>query len=131
MSPDLRDHAVSYFLEPLLENHDCQQFEVTCYSNSIKEDAVTKRLRSNVHRWRMIYGKPDEQVDEMVRKDQIDVLIDLAAHSSGGRLELFARHPAPVQLTYLGYPGTTGLDEMDYKLTDRYIDPPASVKASL
>ena len=125
VSPDLRRHAVASFLEPILANHDRRRFEVFCYSDVGSPDATTARLRSIGHHWREIRHFSDREVDELVRRDRIDILVDLAGHTARNRLGVFARKPAPVQVTYLGYPGTTGLTAIDALLTDTVIDPPA------
>lgn len=124
LSPDFRCHSVAYFFEPLLENHDKAHFEIHCYANSPKEDEVTFRLQALAGRWRNIYGLPDSDVAQIVREDGIDILVDLAGHTGGNRLRVFASRPAPVQVTYLGYPDTTGLTAIDYRLTDAETDPP-------
>jgi len=108
----------------LLQQHDHLQFEVFCYSNATTIDGITSSLRSNADHWRQIAGMNNHQVAEQVRKDAIDILIDLSGHTSGNRLLVFARKPAPVQISYLGYPGTTGLSAIDYRLTDCFADPP-------
>lgn len=124
LSPDFREHSVSYFIEPLLAHHDRAEVELFCYADSLrKDDPVSDRLRSLAAHWTNITGISDEQVAEIIRKDQIDILIDLAGHTSNGRLLVLARKPAPVQISYLGYPSTTGLDAVDYYLTDPYLDP--------
>ncbi len=123
MSPDFRAHAVSYFIEPILRAHDHARFEVYCYHNNRIADAVTQRLRGIADQWRDIANMEDEGVAERVRQDGIDILVDLAGHTSKNRLMVFARKPAPVQVTYLGYPATTGLSAMDYRITDAYADP--------
>jgi protein O-GlcNAc transferase len=124
VSPDFHEHPVSFFMESVLAGHDPQQVEVYAYADSTRYDAVTARLQKLVPQWRNITAFGDQNVAEMIRKDQIDILIDLAGHTSGNRLLLFARKPAPIQMTYLGYPGTTGLSAMDYRLTDVHADPP-------
>ena len=122
VSADLRSHSVAYFVEPLLEAHG-EGFEVTCYADVAAPDAVTERLRGLAGRWRSIAGIGDEQVAEQVREDGIDILIDLGGHTPNNRLLVFARKPTPVQATYVGYPGTTGLDAIDYRITDARADP--------
>jgi predicted O-linked N-acetylglucosamine transferase (SPINDLY family) len=124
VSADFREHAVAYFIEPVLRAHNPKQVEVFCYFAAPREDEVTRRLKSYGGRWQRLWGVRDEQAAEMVRADAIDILVDLSVHTSGNRLLLFARKPAPVQVTWLGYAGTTGMDAMDYRLTDPIVDPP-------
>jgi predicted O-linked N-acetylglucosamine transferase (SPINDLY family) len=124
VSPDLIHHSVAYFLEPVLAAHDGERFEVTCYSDAALPDAFTARLRSLCGRWRDIAGESDERVADIVREDGIDILVDLAGHTAHNRLLVFARKPAPVQVTWLGYPNTTGLRSIDYRLTEAVSDPP-------
>lgn len=126
VSPDLRSHAVAFFLEPLLAHHDRTRVEVFAYASVESEDATTGRLRSLVDRWQNVFSLSDLALAEQVRTDGIDVLVDLAGHTAGHRLGAFALAPAPVQMTYLGYPDTTGLDAIDYRITDRHCDPPGS-----
>lgn len=123
VSPDFRLHSVSYFFEPLLINHDPSQFEIYCYSNNRIDDDVTSRLKARADQWRTIAGMPEEDAAEMVRRDKIDILIDLAGHTARNSLLVFARKPAPVQMTWLGYPNTTGLPTMDYRITDIHAEP--------
>ncbi len=87
-------------------------------------DAVTRLVRDHVDRWRDVATLGDEKLAEVIRADGIDILVDLAAHSGHNRLLTFARKPAPVQVTYLAYCSTTGVDAIDYRLTDRFLDPP-------
>jgi protein O-GlcNAc transferase len=124
ISPDLRLHSAAFFLTPLLEAHDSRQYHVTCYSTSAQADAVTERLRSSSDEWRSVAGMPDEVVAQRIRDDRIDILVDLSAHTAGNRLPVFARKPAPLQVTYLAFTGTTGLAAIDYRLTDARVDPP-------
>jgi len=126
VSPDFRSHSVAYFLEGLLAGHDRAKVEAYCYSNVIHPDAVTVRLESLATHWRRIIGLSDSQVTDLTRADGIDILVDLAGHTARSRLQVFARKPAPVQVTWLGYPNTTGLDTMDYRITDSFADPPGS-----
>jgi predicted O-linked N-acetylglucosamine transferase (SPINDLY family) len=124
VSPDFRAHCQSYFTIPLLAHHDRDQFEVYCYANVLRPDEFTDRLRNLADPWRNTVGMSNPQIADLVRTDRIDILIDLTMHMGNGRLLLFARKPAPVQVAWLAYPGTTGLSTIDYRLTDPYLDPP-------
>jgi protein O-GlcNAc transferase len=124
VSPDLRTHPVSVFLHPLLEHHDRRAVEVFCYASVPTPDAVTARLRARADGWRDVAHVPDAAVAELVCEDRIDVLVDLSMHASGGRPLLFARKPAPVQVCWLAYIGTTGMRAMDYRITDPHLEPP-------
>jgi predicted O-linked N-acetylglucosamine transferase (SPINDLY family) len=124
VSPDLCRHPVARFLEPILAHHDRAAVEAVCYADVAVEDAVTARLRSMAAGWRSTRGVPDDQLAALVRADGIDVLVDLAGHTAGNRLRVFAARPVPVQVSYLGYPNTTGLAAVDYRLTDAVADPP-------
>jgi protein O-GlcNAc transferase len=128
VSPDFRQHSVAFFIEPILAAHDTDHFEVFCYSNVIKQDEVTARLRRYAEHWRDISRLPDEKAAESIRDDCVDILIDLAGHTADNRLLVFARKPAPVQVTWIGYPATTGLSTMDYKIVDGYTDPPGKTE---
>ena len=118
-----RDHCQSFFTVPLLSHHDKARFEVYCYADVPRPDAVTQRLRSYTDQWRDVVRMSDEQIAELVRKDKIDILIDLTLHMDRNHMMAFARKPAPVQVTWLGYPGTTGLTAIDYRLSDPILDP--------
>src|SRR5208337_618405 len=107
-------------------NHDRQAFEILCYADVGQPDAVTERIRRWVDGWRSIVGMSDAEAVRTIREDRIDVLIDLTMHMSHGRPLVHAQKPAPVQAAWLAYPGTTGLDTIDYRLTDPYLDPPRS-----
>jgi predicted O-linked N-acetylglucosamine transferase (SPINDLY family)/glycosyltransferase involved in cell wall biosynthesis len=124
VSPDFRRHAVAFFLEPILAHHDPEQVEVFCYSGVAAPDDRTAALRRLATHWRDTAGLSDEELAALARADGIDVLVDLAGHLEGGRLPAFAGRPAPVQVSYLGYPGTTGLPAVGYRLTDGVADPP-------
>lgn len=129
VSPDFVHHAVSYFIEPVLAAHNHAEVEVFCYADVPVADATTARLRSLSDQWRDIARLDDAQVAELIRRDKIDLLVDLAGHTAGHRLLVFARRPAPVQLTWIGYPNTTGLEAVDYRLTDAISDPPGQTEA--
>uniref|UniRef100_C6E7I2 protein O-GlcNAc transferase n=1 Tax=Geobacter sp. (strain M21) TaxID=443144 RepID=C6E7I2_GEOSM len=124
LSPDFRSHAVASFIEPVLKAHDRERFEIFCYANLPRPDRVTERVKALSEHWRDLYNIPDQIAALMIAADALDVLIDLAGHTSGNRLPLFARRPAPLQITWIGYPDTTGLKQMDYRITDRHADPP-------
>ena len=124
VSPDFREHPVTRFVLPLFEEHERRQVEVFAYSDVTTPDAVTGLVRDRVDRWHDVATFGDEQLAEVIRADGIDVLVDLAAHSGRNRLLTFARKPAPVQVTYLAYCSTTGVDAIDYRVTDRFLDPP-------
>ena len=124
VSPDLRKHSVAYFMESLLATHDPAQVEVFCYAHVELSDEVTQSLKGRVEHWRNIWGMADAAVAETIRSDGIDILVDLAGHTAHNRLGVFTLRPAPVQVSYLGYPNTTGLPQMDYRLTNAWADPP-------
>jgi len=123
VSPDLRAHPVASFFEPLLQSLDPDRFEVILYHTDPRTDAVSERLRQRSASWRNLHGLSDDAADKVVRADAPDLLVDLAGHSAGNRLALFARRLAPVQATYLGYPHTTGLPAIDFRFTDAIADP--------
>lgn len=124
VSPDFRDHCQSLFTIPLLSHHDHGAVEIYCYSTAARRDAITDRIAGYADVWRNLYGMTDAQAAERIADDRIDILIDLTMHMSVGRPLLFARRPAPIQIAWLAYPGTTGLSAMDYRFTDPYLDPP-------
>ena len=123
VSADFRRHAMAYFVEPFLARHDRRACRVSCYSNNPRPDEVSLRLRGLADEWRDIAGVSDDEAARLIRDDGIDILIDLAGHTGGNRLQLFARKPAPVQMTWLGYLGGTGMAAMDYRISDHYADP--------
>ena len=124
VSPEFRGHVETFYTIPLLSNHDRRRFEISCYVQATDADTLTERVRGYADVWRSISGLSDMQAADMVRHDQIDILVDLKVHTADNRLLLFAREPAPVQVSWLGYPGTTGLSTIDYRLTDPYLEPP-------
>jgi protein O-GlcNAc transferase len=126
LSPDFRGHSVASFIEPILARHDRGRFEIYCYANLGHPDATTERLKGLAEHWRDIYPLSDGEAALLIADDGIDILVDLAGHTSGNRLPLLARRPAPLQATWLGYPDGTGLPEVDYRITDRLSDPPGT-----
>ncbi len=119
-------HVTGFCLEPVLRSHDRRQFEVFCYSDVENSDEVTERFRSYATYWRDTRGLGDAQLAEQVRADRIDIFVDLTLHMGKNRLAVFARRPAPVQVTYLAYPGTSGMRAMDWAVSDVHLDPPGA-----
>ncbi len=129
VSSDFREHPVVSFLEPILAAHDHHRFEIFCYADVSRPDAFTRRLQGYADCWRSLVGLSDARAAERIRQDDIEILVDLAGHTGGNRLRAFARNPAPIQVSYLGYLGTTGLSAMDYYITDAHADPPGLSEA--
>jgi predicted O-linked N-acetylglucosamine transferase (SPINDLY family) len=129
LSPDFRCHSVAYFIRPFLECLDPARFELFLYHDHFNSDSVTEEFKRLVPQWRQVYGQDNDLVEKKIRGDAIDILVDLAGHTSQVRLPLFARRVAPVQITYLGYPNTTGLSSMDYRLVDPVSDPEGEANA--
>jgi protein O-GlcNAc transferase len=129
VSPDFRQHSVAHFLEPLLISHDRNEIELFCYAEVSSPDATTVRFKRLADHWVSTVGMLDEAVAERIGRDRIDILVDLAGHTSKNRLLVFARKPAPVQVTWLGYPNTTGLTALDYRLVDAVTDPEGQADA--
>ena len=123
VSADFRDHCQSLFTVPLLAHHDHRDVEIVCYSSVERPDAMTQRLARYADIWREVRELDDERLATVIREDGIDVLVDLTMHMADGRPLLFARRPAPVQVAWLAYPGTTGSDAIGYRLTDPWLDP--------
>lgn len=126
LSSDLRKHSVAFFIEPLLTHHNAARYEIVCYFSHRDADAVTERLRGKAHRWRDVSDMDDIQLAQTISADGIDILVDLNGHTAGNRLPVFARRVAPVQVSFIGYPGTTGVVNMDYRLVDAITDPPGT-----
>jgi protein O-GlcNAc transferase len=123
-SPDFRTHSVAYFLEAIIKAHDRSEFETFCYSDVTRPDEVTRMFSRSVDCFTNVAGIDNTAVAEQIRRDKIHILVDLAGHTAGYRIPLFSIKPAPIQVSYLGYPNTTGLTSMDYRLTDARADPP-------
>jgi protein O-GlcNAc transferase len=123
ISPDLHTHSVAFFIEALLSAHSPDAVQIICFADIPRPDAMTERLQRHGHEWRDIFGKSDSEVALEVRRENIDILVDLSGHTARNRLLAFARKPAPVQVSYLGYCNTSGLSAMDYRLTDHIADP--------
>jgi len=124
VSPNFRNHAATYFFEPVLACHDARQFEIFCYSDVVQADEYTARLMQSSAVWRECAQLDDDELVKAIRQDRIDILVDLTGHTKGHRLLSFARKPAPVQVTWNGYANTTGMSAMDYRITDALADPP-------
>jgi len=125
VSADFREHCQALFMTPLLANRDRSRFEIHAYSSVIRPDATTARLAGCVDAWHEVRALDDAKLAAKIRADGIDILVDLTMHMADGRPLLFARKPAPVQVAWLAYPGTTGIAAIDWRLTDPHIDPPA------
>jgi predicted O-linked N-acetylglucosamine transferase (SPINDLY family) len=128
VSGDFCAHVMGRYSEAVIASHDRSQVEVFCYANVHREDAFTRRIKALADHWRSVPGLPDEGVAQLIREDRIDILVDLSGHTGGNRLRVFALRPAPVQVTHCGYPDTTGLAAIDYRLTDPYCDPPGQTE---
>ena len=126
VSPDFRDHSVAWFVAPLFASHDPAAVEIFSYADVPQPDAVTARLRGLSDHWISTVGMSDASLAERIRADGIDILVDLAGHGAAGLLTTFARRPAPVQVAWMGYVNTTGLQAMDYRLVDDITDPPGA-----
>jgi predicted O-linked N-acetylglucosamine transferase (SPINDLY family) len=123
VSPDLRNHVVGRCMLPILPLHDRQQFQIYCYASVPKEDDVSAELRQKCDVWKNIDDLDDDSAADLIRADEIDILIDLAVHTEGNRLPLFVRKPAPIQMTWLGYCSTTGLSAINHRISDAFADP--------
>jgi predicted O-linked N-acetylglucosamine transferase (SPINDLY family) len=123
VSPDFREHCQSLFMLPLLSRHDHGSFEIVCYSSTVRPDALTRQLAAHADQWHEVHRMDDATLARRIHNDGVDILVDLTMHMAGGRPLLFARKPAPVQIAWLAYPGTTGLTAMDYRLSDPRLDP--------
>ena len=123
LSGDFRDHATLAFLEPLLEHHDRERFDVSCYSSTPVHDEGTRRLQALAAHWHNVHGVDDASVARRIHGDGVDVLVDLSGHTRDNRLLVIARKPAPLQVSWLGYLKTTGLAAMDYRFSDTMADP--------
>ncbi|MDD9904932.1 MAG: tetratricopeptide repeat protein [Rhodospirillaceae bacterium] len=124
LSPDFREHSVAYFVDSIFANHNSACVSLYAYNDAADSDETTARLRASTAHWRDVYTDDTETLYRRIRDDGIQVLIDLAGHTANNRLPVFARRAAPVQVTWLGYGMTTGLPQMDYLLSDDWVDPP-------
>jgi predicted O-linked N-acetylglucosamine transferase (SPINDLY family) len=123
LSGDLRAHACGYFIEPLLEHHDKTVVEITCLSTASVEDAVSARLRRMAEGWKTVTPLTVPQLADLIRKDRYDIILEMSGHTGGHRLQMFQLRPAPISITYFGYPNTTGVSAIDYRLVDSITDP--------
>ncbi len=124
VSSDLRRHSVGYFMAPIFDHHDRKSFDVHAFADLMSGDEMSESLARACDHWHEITGMSDQRVADRVQDLNIDILVDLNGHTGGNRLRAFARRAAPIQVTYLGYPDTTGLPTMDYRLSDAVADPP-------
>jgi predicted O-linked N-acetylglucosamine transferase (SPINDLY family) len=126
VSPDFREHCQSLFTLPLLSHHDHDKFKIHCYAQLATPDVTSRRIEALADVWRPIQGLSDAAVAAQIRADEIDILVDLTMHMSNGRPLLFGLRPAPVQVAWLAYPGTTGQTAIDFRVTDPWLDPMGS-----
>jgi predicted O-linked N-acetylglucosamine transferase (SPINDLY family) len=122
VSPDFRDHVVGRNLLPLFERHEHRNFEILCYAGVTQPDELTGEFRRRAQQWRSTVNVGDEALADMIRRDGVDILVDLTQHLAGNRLPMFARKPAPVQVSFAGYPESTGLEAIEYRISDRYLE---------
>lgn len=124
VSPDFYSHTLSFFNIPLFESHDHNRFEIHCYANTVTPDHITDRFRKAADHWHDVLHVSDADLAAQIRRDGIDILIDLTMHMQHNRAMVFARKPAPVQAAWIAYPGSTGMAAIDYRISDPYLDPP-------
>jgi predicted O-linked N-acetylglucosamine transferase (SPINDLY family) len=129
LSPDFRQHSVAYFAEPLIAHLDRSRYRVACYYTGAQRDATTARFAQSAELWRDLPGTEAAAIARAVRADGVDVLVDLAGHTSARQMQVMAQRPAPVQVTWLGYPNTTGLRTIDIRITDAIADPPGTTES--
>ena len=127
VSGDFRSHSASYFTLPILKQHNHEKFDIYCYYTENRKDQVTETIKQLADHWLDCAHFSDDALAQRIREDQIDILVDLSGHTAGNRLLVFARKPAPVQVTYMGYPSTTGIKTIDYRITDYYLDPEGTI----
>lgn len=125
LSPDLRAHSVAYFALPIIERLDRARFEVLCYSTAAEHDRVSDRVKAAATRWRSLWAKGPEETARLIRGDGVHILFELSGFTMGNSLSAIALRPAPLCVTAIGYPNTTGLGAIDYRLVDSITDPPA------
>jgi len=126
VSPEFRDHVTGRYLHPLFQSQDRRDFEIICYSGVLNPDKMTEVFQRRADRWRTTVGISDEELAELICRDGVDILVDLTQHLAGNRLSVFARKPAPVQVSFAGYPEGTGLGTIEYRISDRYLEAGAS-----
>ncbi len=124
LSADFFGQSVMAQIEPVLKHHDRTKFKVTCYSDARRQDAATDRIKTYDLHWHETASLTADALSELIRSDEIDILVDLAGHTGEGRLRVLASSPAPIQISSFGYPDTTGLNTVDYRITDSFTDPP-------
>jgi predicted O-linked N-acetylglucosamine transferase (SPINDLY family) len=122
VSPEFRDHVTGRYLVPLFQCHDREQFQIVCYSGVTHPDRMTEDFRRRAHLWRNTVGVPDDALAETIHADGIDILVDLTQHLAGNRLPVFARRPAPLQLSFAGYPESTGVEAIEYRVSDQWLE---------
>jgi len=122
VSTDFRDHVAGRNLRPLFRNHDHRNFEILCYSGVTKQDGLTDEFRRQADQWRSTVESSDEALADVIRRDGVDILVDLSQHTADNQLPVFARKPAPVQVSFAAYPGSTGVEAIEYRISDRWLE---------
>jgi predicted O-linked N-acetylglucosamine transferase (SPINDLY family) len=130
VSPDFREHVVARNLLPLFRNHEHENFEIFCYSGAVQTDSTTKEFQRHSDHWRSVVGMSDEAMAAAVRGEAIDIFVDLSQHTPGNRLPVFARQPAPVQVSFAGYPEGTGVEGIEYRISDRWLEGKGKMQVS-
>jgi predicted O-linked N-acetylglucosamine transferase (SPINDLY family) len=130
VSPDFRDHVVGRNLLPLFRGHSRADFEIVCYSEVLRPDFQTEEFQRHADQWKQTVGMPDDTLTEMIRQDGIDILVDITQHMARNRLSVFARRPAPVQVSFAGYPDSTGLEAIRYRISDRWLEGEGKMQAA-
>jgi predicted O-linked N-acetylglucosamine transferase (SPINDLY family) len=128
LSPDFRLHPMAFYVETLIKHYNRNKFEVVCYNDTHTPDNITEYFSKLPERWYNTADMCDEELIKLIKKNKIEILIDLAGRSLGNRLTVFSQKPAPIQMTYVGFKNTTGLKAIDYKITDKWADPPGKTE---
>jgi predicted O-linked N-acetylglucosamine transferase (SPINDLY family) len=123
LSADFRSHSVAFFFQPLIQSHHADRVETYCYFIGTIKDRMTALIEKCAHHWYELTGLREEAIAHQIREDEIDILIDLSGHTGGNHMRIFAFKSAPIQMTWLGYPNTTGMSSIDYRITDTITDP--------
>src|SRR5262249_12378533 len=128
VSADFRDHSVALLISAVLAAHSRKRFTVVCFTATDRTDGATEEIRRAADEWHSLWELDDDAACDLIERAAIDILVDLSGHTAGNRLGIFARKPAPIQVTWCGYPDTTGLTTIDFRITDAWCDPPGTTE---